>query len=305
MKKIYLIMLGIAGILSLPMAAQTKSTIIKLDNVKSKYVAPRNVEIYLPAAYFAEPNRRFPVLYMHDGQNVFNPETSTHKIAWDADKAADSLINAKIMQPVIIVAMWNTVNTRYMEYFPEKAFNYFKPEDKKAMDDLVKLMNVEPNWLADEYLKFIIEELKPYMDQNYQTLPDQANTAICGSSMGGLISMYAMSEYPEVFGQAACISTHWPVLFDNQNMGPSQAIRDYMNGKFPSPKKHRIWFDFGTNTLDQYYQVHQNMVDAMMKKKGYKKGKNWETHKYKGAEHNEKAWRDRFAEVLTFLYRKR
>lgn len=284
--------------------AQRKGTIIKLDNVKSKHVGPRNVEIYLPAVYFTEPDRRFPVLYMHDGQNIFDAETAGFGIAWEADRAADSLINLRKVQPFIIVAPWHTGNTRYMEYFPEKAFNHFKPEDKKSMDDLAISMGLEPNWQGDEYLRFIVEELKPYIDQNYNTLADTKNTSVCGSSMGGLISMYAISEYPSVFGQAACLSTHWPVLFDNTNMNPSQAIRDYMVETLPSPKDHRIWFDYGTATLDQYYEIHQNMVDELMKRKGYKFGLNWETRKYEGAEHNEKAWQKRFGDVLTFLYSK-
>lgn len=286
-------------------ATSQKSTIVKLDSVRSKYVTPRNVEIYLPAAYFAEPTRKFPVLYMHDGQNVFNADSSGFKVAWEADNTADNLIASGKVEPFIIVAAWHTGNTRYMEYFPEKAFNYFKPQDKTDIDGLAKMMGVEPNWLADEYLKFIVEELKPYIDQNYRTLANQENTSICGSSMGGLISMYAISEYPTVLGQAACVSTHWPVLFDNANMGPSQAVRDYMVNNLPSPKNHRIWFDYGTATLDQYYEIHQKMVDDIMKKKGYKQGKNWETHKYEGAEHNEKAWQARFGEVLMFLYGKR
>lgn len=305
MRTFRIALLIMIGLLTNMLAAQSKSMIIKLDNVKSKYVTPRNVEIYLPAVYFTEPKRRFPVLYMHDGQNVFNAETSGFNVAWEADVTADSLINSGKVQPFIIVAAWHTGNTRYMEYFPEKAFNYFKVEDKKAMNDLAVNMGVEPKWQADEYLKFLVEELKPYIDQNYNTLTDSKNTSVCGSSMGGLISMYAISEYPAVFGQAACVSTHWPILFDNANMGPSQAVRDYMDEKLPPANNHRVWFDHGTATLDQYYEVHQKMVDEMMKKKGYKHGKNWQTHKYEGAEHNEQAWRKRFGDILTFLYGKK
>lgn len=300
MRNLNYIALLIIIIFSEKLAAQSKSMQIKLDNVKSKHVVSRNIEIYLPAAYYSEPGRKFPVLYMHDGQNVFNPATSTYDIAWEADKAADSLISSGKIDPVIIVAAWSTDKTRYLEYFPEKSFKYFKPEDRNAMDSLAVKMGTEPKWQGDEYLKFIVEELKPYVYQNYRTQPDRANTAICGSSMGGLIS-----EYPEAFAQAACVSTHWPILFDNQNMGPSEALREYMIKSFPSAKEHRIWFDYGTATLDQYYEVHQKKVDAIMKKKGYRLGKNWETRKYKGAEHNEKAWQDRFGDVLQFLYGKK
>jgi predicted alpha/beta superfamily hydrolase len=163
---------------------------------------------------------------------------------------------------------------------------------------------IKSDFLGDEYLKFIVKELKPYIDENYRTEKDKDDTAICGSSMGGLISLYAICEYPEVFGKAACISTHWPVLFNNDNMGPSQAIRNYLTNNLPKPSQHKIYFDYGTETLDQYYEVHQKKVDSILTLKKYKKGKNWETKKFQGAAHNEKSWQERFDGVLKFLFKK-
>jgi predicted alpha/beta superfamily hydrolase len=277
---------------------------IKVDNFRSDYVKSRNVEIWLPPGYYENPGKKYPVLYMHDGQNVFNKKVSGFGVAWEVDSTAEKLITENKIKPAIIVASWNTNEYRYMEYFPEKASEYFTCEDKEAMQGLVKLMKVEYNWLADEYLKFMVKELKPYIDKNYRTLTNRENTSVCGSSMGGLISLYAISEYPEVFGQAACISTHWPLLFDNNNMSPSESVRKYIEKHLPSPKTHRIYFDYGTATLDQYYEVHQQKVDAIMKAKGYTKGKNWVTRKFEGAQHNEQSWQNRVDVILEFLYKK-
>jgi len=284
--------------------AYAQGKIIKIDNFKSQYVKERNVEIWLPAEYFDNPGQKFPVLYMHDGQNVFNPETSSYGTAWEADEAARIITGTGAAHPFIIVASWCT-DVRFLEYFPEKAVQYLSPDDKAAVDELMQKMGMSAtSLLGDEYLKFLVTELKPYVDSKYRTLPDAKNTSISGSSMGGLISMYAICEYPGVFGQAACVSTHWPVLFDNSNMAPSEAIRNYMKNHLPSPVNHRFYFDYGTATLDQYYEVHQNKVDELMQAKGYSRDENWVTMKFEGAEHNEKSWQARMDIILGFLYGK-
>lgn len=276
--------------------------IIKIDNFKSKYVRPRNVEIWLPAEYAANPKQKFPVLYMHDGQNVFNPETAMGKVPWKAGETAQKLINKKTIQPVIIVAAWCT-DARYYEYFPEKAAAYLTDEDRQQMEETASKMGVAKNeFLADEYLKFMVEELKPFIDNNYRTLSDAPNTSVCGSSMGGLISFYAMCEYPDVFGQAACLSTHWPILFDNKNMAPSDAVRGYFKEHLPSPENHRIYFDYGTATLDELYELHQKKMDEIVAAAGYICGKSWVTQKFEGATHTESAWQDRFDVILKFFY---
>lgn len=281
-------------------AAQDK--LIKIDDFKSDYVMSRNVEIWLPKEYYTNPDKKFPVLYMHDGQNVFNPETAMGNIAWEADNAARKLIDSGSIAPVIIVASWCTP-LRYFEYFPEKAGQYLTAADKEAMQKInSERGGSNTTFYADEYLRFIVKELKPYIDKNYRTLSDRTNTAICGSSMGGLISLYALCEYPKVFGQAACISTHWPVLFNNDNMSPSEAIRKYMNQNLPKAGNHRIYFDLGTETLDQYYSIHQEKVDDIIRNKGYTEGTDWVTLTFKGAAHNEKSWQERMDVILKFLY---
>jgi predicted alpha/beta superfamily hydrolase len=284
--------------------AQPKSKIVTIDKFKSEFVEPHNVEIWLPAEYAADPKKKFPVLYMQDGQNVFNPKTSMSNIAWEADDTAAKLIAANQIEPVIIVAIWSNSDTRYIEYLPEKALAGLSQKDMAEVDKIKKQAKTkETELLGDEYLKFLTQELKPYIDGKYRTMPDAAHTSICGSSMGGLISLYAICEYPDVFGKAACVSTHWPMVFDSHNMNFSTAMKQYLFEKLPAPKNHGIYFDYGTATLDKDYEVHQKAVDNIMKMKGFEFQKNWLTRKYENAPHNEKAWQERFDQVLLFLYR--
>lgn len=267
----------------------------------SEYVATRNVEVWLPKEYANEPERRFPVLYMHDGQNVFNPATSYTGTAWEADSTAGAMIAAGRIEPIIIVAVWNSPK-RFQEYCPQKPVAEADLEVRDYLNNLRK--DYQKELVADEYLKFLVTELKPFIDKTYRTKTDARNTSICGSSMGGLISMYAICEYPDVFGQAACVSTHWPLGYNNDNPAVSQVLKNYFNKYVPSPLNHRLYFDHGTATLDALYEVHQNQVDEIMVAKGYERGRNWDTKKFEGAIHTESAWRDRFDIILTFLYGK-
>jgi predicted alpha/beta superfamily hydrolase len=114
-----------------------------------------------------------------------------------------------------------------------------------------------------------------------------------GSSAGAMISLYAISEHPDVFGGAACLSTHWP-------LGDGVLV-EYFKDKLPDPATHRIYFDFGTETLDKNYEPYQLKMDAAMEHRGYRDGTNWITCKFKGAEHSEKAWRRRVHIPLEFL----
>ena len=146
---------------------------------------------------------------------------------------------------------------------------------------------------SDAHLKFMVEELKPYVDAHFKTLSDRAHTFIAGSSMGGLISAYAIIKYPEIYGGAACLSTHWVSL--------EGVFVDYFIKNLPDPTTHKLYFDFGTKGLDALYEPYQNEIDQAMSRRAYKKGLNWITKKAQGADHNEAAWHRRFHESLIFL----
>ena len=147
--------------------------------------------------------------------------------------------------------------------------------------------------VSDGYLRFIVEELKPYIDATYRTLAEPADTFMMGSSAGALISLYALAEYPGVFGGAGGVSTHWPI-------GDGIMI-DYLAPRLPKLHGHRFYFDFGTATLDSNYEPYQRRVDALMRRAGYVAGVDWITRKYEGAEHSERAWRSRVEVPLEFL----
>ena len=256
-------------------------TVEYYEDFESDYVATRNVEVWLPPNY-SDEDSSYQVLYMHDGQNVFNPQTSYNGNDWMVDEVLTNLIRENKVQKTIVVASWNTGETRFAEYMPNK------PDNQPSMgyDEII----------SDEYLKFLVQELKPFIDTNYRTKAQAEFTSIMGSSMGGLISLYAIMEYPDIFGAAACLSTHWPVADNGDN-----DFLSYIPETLPDPEIHKIYFDFGTRGLDAKYEVYQDQVDQMMKNNGYEEGLNWVTKKFEDHDHKEQYWAMRVNEPLTFI----
>ena len=246
------------------------------QDVPSAHVAARNVDVWLPPGYAAHPRRRYPVLYMHDGQNLFDPALSYTGVDWDVDGAMTRLIDAGRVREAIVVAVTNTP-LRGREYMPARAV---APEARAQL-------------LSDEYLRFLAEELKPAIDATYRTRPGRDDTLVMGASMGGLISAYALSRYPDVYGGAGCISTHWPA--------DDGAVVDYLAGHLPSRRTHRFYFDHGTATLDAQYAPYQQRMDAVLERAGWRRGHDFDSRVFEGAEHNERAWRDRVDIPLQFL----
>jgi len=258
-----------------------------LREFPSRRVAPRDVEVWLPPGYDSSA-ARYPVLYMHDGQNVFNPDTAYTKVAWGVDEALTRLAAAGRVRPAIVVAIWNTPR-RGPEYMPAKAMAW--PRGRQALARAPRGMRRRP--ISDGYLQFIVGELKTEVDRRYRTRPGRDDTMIMGSSLGALISLYALTEYPEVFGAAACLSTHWPI--------GDGILVEYFAGALPRAGHHRLYFDFGTLGTDAPYEPFQRRVDDVLRAAGYVEGKDWLTRKYEGADHSERAWRARIAVPLTFL----
>lgn len=266
-------------------------TIVHHTNFPSEYIDSRNVEVWLPKGY-GEKTQKYQVLYMHDGQNVFNKKTSYGKVSWEIDEIMDSLSINHLIQPTIVVAIWNNGKKRLAEYMPEAPKSASKnPEVQTLLHERF----LTDELLSDEYLKFIVDELKPFIDFTYNVSIKKEDTFMMGSSMGGLISLYAISKYPKIFGGVAAMSTHWPVPI----LG--EAYIGELKETLPDPKTHKIYFDYGTETLDAKYEPYQNRVDKIMEMVGYEKGKNWMTLKFEGAAHNEASWTKRVHIPLKFL----
>ena len=147
------------------------------------------------------------------------------------------------------------------------------------------------------------------IDAGFNVKTDRADTVIMGSSMGSLISLYAIDEYPKVFGAAGMMSTHWPLVIhaDNSPVGDaeyeavSSTFERYLAPALPNPANHRLYFDHGSETLDATYARYQTRVDAVVAKRGYVQGRNWLTRSFPGQKHNEDSWASRVDIPLKFL----
>lgn len=287
-----------------PAQAQVSAgRLIDLGVVKSKYTDPRRVQVWLPSSY-RKGGPRHAVLYMHDGQNLFDKKSAGYGKEWEVDEHLDRLIRRGKVRPTIVVGIWNTPK-RLQEYVPAKAFRHLPPQ---YMDRVRGLYGGDP--LSDGYLKFIVRELKPRIDRSYRVRTDRDNTFIMGSSMGALISLYAINEYPQVFSGAGMVSTHWPLFIpvegqneisDEEYEVVSSAFERYLRPALPLPATHRLYFDHGSETLDKIYARYQARIDRIVAAHGYRQGSNWLTRSFPGQAHNEESWASRVEVPLRFL----
>ncbi len=293
--------------LTAPLGAETtpkvsSGTIVDLGVLKSRYADPRRVVVWLPSGYSAL-GPKYSVLYMHDGQNLFDKATAGYGMEWEVDEHLDRLIGDGKVRPTIVVGIWNTPK-RLQEYVPAKAFATLPPTYREQVR---ALYGGDP--LSDGYLKFIVRELKPMIDRCFNVKRDRANTIIMGSSMGALVSLYAIDEYPRVFGAAGMMSTHWPLSFkpDNKTLSDeeyeavSSTFERYLTPALPGPARHKLYFDHGSETLDAVYARYQARVDQVVAARGYRPDVNWMSRSFPGQKHNETSWASRLDVPLTFL----
>tara|TARA_B110000438_G_scaffold49068_2_gene49495 strand:- start:1329 stop:2258 length:930 start_codon:yes stop_codon:yes gene_type:complete len=265
------------------------------NNFPSKYVSSRNIEVWLPEGY--DNIQALPVLYMFDGQNIFHGKKGwtkdTYNHGWQVDETLDSLFNIGKAPRMIVVGIFNTGVKRASEYMPAKPVANIKKRIRLA-DQWTQDGYKEYGISSNEFLRFLVKELKPFIDNNYKTIKGRNSTFLAGSSMGGLIAAYAICEYPNIFGGAACLSTHWSAL--------DGVFIEYLKNNLPNSEFHKIYFDYGTLGLDGEYEPYQLIVDSLMIKKGYKESKNWMTKKFEGEDHNEDFWRARFHYPIEFFF---
>ena len=286
-----------------------------VESFASAHAAPRKLVLWLPPGY----DKRLPhaVLYMHDGQNLFDPGAANGGVSWDVDLRLAALIAQRAVRPTLVAGIWNTP-LRWREYVPAPALQRLSPELQALVHGLAvgDLPAAQGGPLSDGYLRFIVEELKPWVDARYRTLPGRDDTFIMGSSMGGLISLQALLRHPDVFGGAGCVSTHWPVTTNRpllQRVGAGdagaqahvtaigQAWLDEVAARLPPPGRHRLYMDHGTLNLDALYAPFQQRMDAIVARAGWKAGSQVMSRVFPGADHNEASWSERVAIPLRFL----
>lgn len=238
----------------------------------------RDVWVYLPPGYERQGNqRRYPVLYMHDGQNVFDGLTSfLPNEEWGADEAAEAMVQANLCRPLIIVAVANAGAQRADEYLPTRA----------------ALRGTDVGGKADSYAKFLIDELKPKIDSEFRTLPGPEGTGVCGASFGGIVSLHLALTRPDVFGAAAVVSpSAW---WDGRLM--VKRVQE-----LASKPPVRLWIDMGTE------EGVSSLADARalrkaVEAKGWKPGAEFVYAEFPRARHNERAWRERFDLILAWMF---
>ncbi|MDE5806538.1 MAG: hypothetical protein K2H76_00340 [Muribaculaceae bacterium] len=281
---------------SSPLQKAECGTVQRLEVASPQLNDTIDIDVWLPADF--NTDKRYPVLYMHDGQNLFDASTTWNHQSWEMDRTPCRMIEQGQIEPMIIVGIHSDPAKRVSQLMPQQAVKDAGLEDLMAE---VKLKG-EPV-LGDQYAAFVVETLKPLIDSTYPTLSDRENTSVMGSSMGGLMSLYLICQYPETFGGAGCLSTHWYGSLDaGDRFG--DAMINYVENHLPDPANHRIYFDHGTSTIDAYYGPWETKALLKAQEKGYQYGKNLDSYIDYGAPHEESAWAARVGRPLRFLFGK-
>ena len=234
----------------------------------------RNVRVFLPPGYHDQPEQRYPVLYLHDGQNLFDPAAAFKQGEhWRVGETATALIEAARIPPLIIVGVDNTG--------PRRLAEYTQTHDRRR-----------GGGEADAYGQLLVHELKPFVDRQYRTVPGASSTGLGGSSLGGLVSLYLGLKYPDVFSRLAVMSPS--VWWDRR------AILGNVRNARPKPRL-RIWVDIGTRE-GRYHVDNARLLKAGLVRSGWTEGNDLHYDEVPGGTHSEGAWAARLDRVLEFLF---
>lgn len=255
-----------------PIAPSRTGTFRTHEAFSSRFLGPRDVIVYLPPDYDKEMKRRYPVLYLHDGQNLFDAEHAG--MEWQVDEAAERLIRSGAIEPLIVVGIANT-DARTDEYTPTR--------DERG------------GGKADLYGRLIVEELKPFIDRTYRTRPMASATGIGGASLGGLVSLYLGLKHPDVFGTIFAVSPH---------VGWDHGVILKTVAALPKKSAQRIWVDVGTGEGEDYVDGVRRLRAALTAK-GWKIGKELAYIEDEGAQHDELSWAARVEPMLRWALSRR
>jgi len=247
------------------------STLHKVHDFHSPQLGnSRTLIISLPPSYAENPHKRYPVLYLHDGQNVFEDATSFTGVSWGVAQTRDALAGQGLVDEFIGVGIYNMGTARMYEYTPGSSSGR--------------------GGGADRYGRFLVETVKPWVDSHYRTLTGREDTALMGSSLGGLISFYLGTRYPDVFSKVACLSS----TFGWNGM---DLVSEVYSWREPVPVK--FYIDAGTNRDPR--MPTQRMKEAL-EAKGYVQGEGMYHHEEKGGRHTEASWAARVHLPLRYLF---
>ncbi|MBK8374338.1 alpha/beta hydrolase [Sphingorhabdus sp.] len=291
----------LAAVVSSSFVAQAadKGRFVEYEHVAATGLTEQRLTIWLPPGY-DRATRRYPVVYMHDAQNLFDPTKSGFNKVWAADKAMLAVMATGKVEPHIIVGIWAPGAARYRQYLPLDVYLATPAELRTQMDAMAG------GPIASEaYLTWLSGPLKRWVDRKFRTKTSRDDTTIIGSSMGGLMSCYAFLKRPRVYGRAGCVSSHWPAIdprtVDIQNPAMTAIWDHWFASHLGTPNGRRLWMDHGTETLDAFYAPYQQVVDTRLAVSGWQKGTDWESRVYAGAAHEENSWATRLPEIFIWL----
>ncbi len=270
-----------------PGVTQTSSdTLLYITNAPFRDIDPRPLMIWLPPGYEQQPDKHWPVLYAQDAQNLFIADSSFIGVEWQLDECLNRFSAAGELVP-IVVGICNTPK-RLQELTPQEALECCITTET-GQQDLQRYQPMEGN----AYLVWMSEILKPWVDEHWRTLPDREHTWLLGSSMGGLISCYALWQRPQIYGAAACVSTHWPA--------GDGALVNFLEQHPQEPQGRRLYFDHGDQTLDAAYLPYQMRANLALMHMGWVPDRDFTNRHYPGHEHSERSWSARIDEPIRFL----
>ncbi len=261
---------------SQPLEARRVGSLEHFPDVRSRFVPhAHDLVVCLPPNYEHEPDRRYPVLYLHDGQNVFDDlPMSPFGVQWGVDTTARALINAGIVESIIIVAIGNAGRDRIDEYTPTRDSNH------------------DAGGMADRYGQMLVYEIKPFIDHRYRTKRGAQHTGLAGSSLGGLLTLHLGLTHPAIFGKLALLSPSvwWDDRWIVRSLVASSEVRPALS----------IWLDVGTG--EPRMLKGTQLLHRMLIRKGWTPGVNLQYLEAEGARHDERAWGERTGLFLKFLF---
>lgn len=244
--------------------------------LESRFLSrPHDVTVCVPPGYELDTGRHYPVLYLHDGQNVFDDlPRSFSGVQWGVDTTARALIHARLVEPVILVAIGNAGRDRIDEYTPTRDAAH------------------ESGGQADQYGQMLVYEVKPFIDHHYRTKRGAEHTGVAGSSLGGLLSLHLGLTHAAVFGKVGLLSPSvwWDDRWIVRQLGASDANRPRL----------KIWLDVGTGETRMLKGAQ--LLARMLERKGWTRGVDFAYHEAEGALHDERAWGERTGMFLRFLF---
>lgn len=300
-----LLALALGACATVPPAAPSVARQIEWTALDAGELPAMNVTVWLPPGYDTARAQRYPVLYMWDGQNLFDPAKTHYGKAWMVQDVLAGMTAARTAAPHIVVGIWSPPGLdRYRVYLPTPLYQTLVG-NPALKADIERMAGGAP--MGDRMLAWTADVLKARVDREFRTRPAPRDTTIVGASMGGLMACYAVIARPDVFGRAGCVSAHFaladPELAKQHAPAIEKAWADYLAARLGPPNGRRVWMDHGTKTLDSYYAPWQQAVARDFAAQGWREGQDYTARIYEGAEHDENFWRQRMPEMLGWLWR--